>query len=58
MLLAAANKSITDIANSVDINAAGKKTIEQIQKDAAFLQMKKSYKKFEQFNKKFGGYLE
>ncbi len=58
VLLAAANKSITDIANSVDINAAGKKTIEQIQKDAAFLQMKKSYKKFEQFNKKFGGYLE
>ena len=45
LLLTSAAKSITSINNSVDIVGKGRKTIEQVQKAAEFLQNKKQYKR-------------
>ena len=45
LLLTSAAKSITSIKNSVDILGKGKKTVEEIQKGAEFLQNKKLYKR-------------
>ena len=45
ILLTSAANSLTTIKNSVDIVGKGKKTVEEIQKGAEFLQNKKRYKR-------------